>query len=188
MGQSLSERLGQPIVIENRQGAGPATETPQHQVCADVGNSTPALVPVYRSAWVGIRNPSQERTLPATGGLMGCCHSGAPRGGDSGINNHRPGVWIPGSRPSAAPRNDQLCWLVWAGSGHQDRGPLGQDPNQNQPAEAHKPNTHTTVAFACNRSSGVRATLPRLLRGSGAPRPSQHRPDAMAIYCVPFTA
>ena len=46
-------------------------------------------------------------------------HSGAPPkarlrasatryGGEPGIHNHRLGVWIPGSRPWAAPRNDQL--------------------------------------------------------------------------------
>src|SRR5262249_36388940 len=47
---------------------------------------------------------------------------------------------------------------------------------------SHSPNTHTTVALPCMRSSGVRATRPRLLRGSGAPRPSQHKPDAIAMY------
>ncbi len=52
----------------------------------------------------------------------------------------------------------------------------------------HNPNTQTTVALPCIRNSGVRATRPRLLRGSGAPRPSQHRPDAIAMYCLPFIA
>ena len=33
-------------------------------------------------------------------------HSGAPRSGEPGIYNHRAGLWIPGSRPSASPRND----------------------------------------------------------------------------------
>src|SRR5262249_50687307 len=49
----------------------------------------------------------------------------------------------------------------------------------------YKPNTHTNVALPCDRNSGVRATRPRLLRGSGPPRPSQQRPDAIAIYCLP---
>ena len=52
----------------------------------------------------------------------------------------------------------------------------------------YNPNTHTMDALPCIRSSGVRATRPRLLRGSGPPRPSQHRPEAMAMYCLPFTA
>jgi hypothetical protein len=33
-------------------------------------------------------------------------HSGAPRSGEPGIYNHRSGLWIPGSQPSASPRND----------------------------------------------------------------------------------
>ena len=31
---------------------------------------------------------------------------GASAASEPGIHNHRPGVWIPGSRPAAAPRND----------------------------------------------------------------------------------
>ena len=31
---------------------------------------------------------------------------GASEASEPGIHNHRPGLWIPGSRPSAAPRND----------------------------------------------------------------------------------
>src|SRR5262249_15483009 len=52
----------------------------------------------------------------------------------------------------------------------------------------YKPNTHTTAALPCIRSSGVRATRPRLLWCSGPPRPSQHNPDAMAMYCLCFRA
>ena len=35
-------------------------------------------------------------------------HSWAPRSGGPEIRNHRPRVWITESRPSAAPRNDEL--------------------------------------------------------------------------------
>src|SRR6266571_9346091 len=33
-------------------------------------------------------------------------HSGAPRSGEPGIHNPGLWLWIPGSRPSASPRND----------------------------------------------------------------------------------
>jgi hypothetical protein len=62
---------------------------------------------------------------------------------------------------------------------------IRQTPSAGRP---YSPNTHSTGALPCIRSSGVRATRPRLLRGSGPPRPSQHRPEAMAMYCLPFTA
>jgi cobyrinic acid a,c-diamide synthase len=47
--------------------------------------------------------------------VPGACsrHSGAPQSGEPGIHNHDGlGLWIPGSRPPAEPRNDGACHLA----------------------------------------------------------------------------
>jgi len=54
----------------------------------------------------------------ATGFVLGLANisvsfRGPSEAREPGIHNHSPGLWIPGSRPSAAPRNDNGKFVVW---------------------------------------------------------------------------